>query len=69
METIKLITRTDDTGALRLKLPTHMANREVEVLVVLQPIAEGEQPTDELGWPLDYFEAIDAIEADDPLYS
>ncbi|MCB9457009.1 MAG: hypothetical protein H6671_13560 [Anaerolineaceae bacterium] len=58
METIKLTTRIDDTGTLHLELPTNLANREVEVLVVLQP-------ADPRGWPVGYFEAIDAIEADD----
>ena len=38
METIKLTTRIDDTGKLRLELPTHLANHQVEVLVVVQPI-------------------------------
>ena len=58
METIKLMTRIDNTGTLHLKLPTNLANREVEVLVVLQP-------ADVSSWPVGYFEAIDAIEADD----
>jgi hypothetical protein len=63
METIKLTTRIDDSGKLRLDLPTQLANRQVEVLVVLQPVKEAQ--TDELGWPIGYFEGIDAIEADD----
>ena len=61
METIKLKTYIDNTGTLRLELPTDLANHEVEVLVVLQPTLT---QTDG-GWPNGYFEAIDAIEADD----
>ena len=63
METIKLTTRIDNTGKLRLDLPTQLANRQVEVLVVLHPVQE--EPTDELGWPIGYFDEIDAIKADD----
>ncbi|MBL8132077.1 MAG: hypothetical protein JNL42_09490 [Anaerolineae bacterium] len=63
METIKLTTHIDDTGTLRLELPTQLANRAVEVLVVLHPTTE--QTAVGQGWPVHYFEAIDAIDADD----
>lgn len=63
MDTIKLTTYIDDTGTLRLELPTRLANRVVDVLVVLHPTAE--PVVSELGWPLHFFEAIDAIDADD----
>ncbi|MCI0710474.1 MAG: hypothetical protein L0154_09970 [Chloroflexi bacterium] len=60
METIKLTTQIDDTGTLRLELPAQWANRAVDVLVVLHS-------TTEQGWPSNYFDAIDAIDADDML--
>lgn len=63
METIKLTTRIDDTGRLHLDISTRLPNHNVEVLVVLQPTPE--QPKDMLGWPVDFFETLDAIEADD----
>jgi hypothetical protein len=63
METIKLTTNIDDTGTLRLELPTRLANHEVEVLVVLHPTTE--QVTGAQGWPAHYFEVIDAIDTDD----
>lgn len=63
METIKLTTQIDNTGKLRLDLPTSMANQQVEVLVVLHRVED--EPRDALGWPIGYFEEIDAIEADD----
>ena len=63
METIKLTTHIDNTGTLRLELPTGLANHSVEVLVVLQPTTE--QTVLGQGWPAHYFEAIDAIDADD----
>ena len=63
MDTIKVLTYIDESGTLRLKLPTRLANAEVEVLIVLQP-THVQQP-DASGWPTDYFESIDSIEADD----
>jgi len=65
MQTIKLTTHIDDTGQLHLDLPTQLANRQVEVLVVLQPVKEVQ--TDELGWPIGYFEETYGICADDPI--
>ena len=61
METIKPTTQIDSSGTLRLELPTYLANQDVEVLVVLN--STGKRTA--VGWPVDYFEAIDAIEADD----
>lgn len=63
MDTIKVVTHIDDSGTLRLELPTRLANADVEVLIVLQP-TYAQQP-DIPGWPSDYFEAIDSIEAND----
>jgi len=63
METIKLTTHIDNTGTLHLELPTRLANHAVEVLVVLHPTTE--QTVLGQGWPTAYFEAIDAIDADD----
>lgn len=63
METIKLTTRIGDTGTLRLELPTRLENQAVEVLIVLHPITE--DTAFRQGWPVHYFEDIDAIDADD----
>jgi hypothetical protein len=63
METIKLTTRTDETGTLRLELPTRLANQAVDVLVVLHQTSEHADAS--RGWPAHFFEAIDAIDADD----
>ena len=65
METIKLKTHIDDSGTLRLELPTQLANQNVEVLVVLQPLQE--EPRDALGWPIGYFDEVYGILADDPI--
>lgn len=63
METIKLTTRIDAAGILRVELPAHLANHEVEVLVVLQPVQN--QQLKASNWASGFFEALDAIEADD----
>jgi hypothetical protein len=63
MKMIKLITHIDNTGMLRLELPTQLTNRTVEVVIVLHPT-----PTETsigIGWPERFFETLDAIEADD----
>ena len=65
METIKLKTHIDDSGTLRLELPTQLANQNVEVLVVLQRLQE--EPRDALGWPIGYFDEVYGILADDPI--
>ena len=63
METIKLKTRIGSDGVLRLEMPTRFKDVDTEIVVVLQP--EPDEPRDALGWPVGYFEKIDAIIADD----
>lgn len=60
METIKLQAYVDEGGHLVLDLPLHLANQAVEVTVQVQ-----EAQRDVLGWPVNFFESLDAIEADD----
>lgn len=54
METIKLEAQVTDDGPLKLQLPTGMAKRKLEVLVVIHPVEE--QAVDELGWPIGFFD-------------
>jgi hypothetical protein len=63
METIKLRTRIGSDGMLKLETPTRFKDIETEILLVLQPAQD--EPRDALGWPIGYFEQIDAIDADD----
>jgi len=65
METVKVRTHTDSSGTLRLELPTELVSRDIEVLVVFQPIQGG--PFDDLGWPIGYFEETYGSFAADPL--
>lgn len=63
METIKLKVHIGPDGLLKIEMPTQLRNIETEVVVVLQsPEIEAR---DTNGYPVDYFEAIDAIQADD----
>jgi hypothetical protein len=64
METIKLKTHIGSDGVLKLELPTKLTNRELEVLVVMQPLDE---EVDELGWPIGFFERTYGALADDPI--
>ena len=65
METIKLRTAVGEDGILKLELPTHVTNRELEVLVVMQLLEEEE--VDELGWPKGFFDRTYGSLADDPI--
>jgi hypothetical protein len=65
METIKLKTHVGSDGILKLELPTGVTNRELEVVVVMQPLEEEE--VDELGWPIGFFDRTYGALADDPI--
>jgi len=62
MKTILLQTTIGDDGVLKIETPTEYKNISAEVVLVIQP---AEKDATSLGYPLHYFEAIDAIEADD----
>lgn len=63
METIKLRVHIGSDGILKLEMSTNFKDVDTDVVVVLQPMSQ--KLTNELGWHVDYFETIDAIEADD----
>lgn len=65
METLKLKAHVGDDGLLKLEVPTGQRNREIEVLVVMQPL-NGEE-TDALGWPHGFFDRTYGALADDPI--
>lgn len=71
METIVLKQRAGKNGTLTILVPKRLRDRELEVVVVLQPVSaleptEGEV-LDERGWPLGFFEETYGSLADDPL--
>jgi hypothetical protein len=63
METMKLRTQVDAEGTLHVAVPRHYANQQGEVVVVFQTVSN--TAYDALGYPLDFFARLDAIEADD----
>ena len=65
METLKLKAHVGEDGLLKLEVPTSQRNREIEVLVVMQPI-NGEE-TDSFGWPRGFFDRTYGALADDPI--
>jgi hypothetical protein len=63
MDLIKVRAHVDSDGMLKLEIPTDYADMDLEVALVLQPLPSIE--TNELGLPVNFFESLDAIEADD----
>lgn len=65
MQTITLRARTNSDGVVRLEIPTDLADRDVEIVLVMHPL---EAPlVDSMGYPLGYFEETYGMFADDPL--
>jgi hypothetical protein len=65
MQTMKVRTHVGGDGLLKLELPTSVTDRDMEVVVVMQPISD--IPTDALGWPIGFFDRTYGALADDPL--
>ena len=65
MQTILLKARTDHDGVVKLEVPTNLADREVEIVLVLHPLVP--EPLDEMGYPDGYFEETYGSFANDPL--
>ena len=63
MDLIKVRAHVDSDGMLKLEIPTEYADMDLEVALVLQPLPSAN--TNELGWPVNFFESLDAIQADD----
>lgn len=63
MKTMTIRTRIGADGVLKLELPTDVTNSDVDVVVVMQPVSPAAM-TDN-GYPVDFFEQIDGIDADD----
>jgi len=56
MVAISLKGRVSADGTLELRIPTKFSETDVEVLLVLQPVAAEEGKTAMRGWPDGYFE-------------
>ena len=65
MQTITLKTRADSGGVVKLEVPTDLKDREVEIVLVIQPLDD--EPLDDMGYPIGYFEATYGMFAEEPL--
>jgi hypothetical protein len=65
VQTITLKTHADQDGLVKLVIPTNLAGREVEIVLVMQPLDA--DPVDTMGYPLGYFEDTYGMFADEPL--
>ena len=63
MDLIKVRAHVDSDGILKLEIPTEYADIDLEVALVLQPLPSAD--ANELGWPVNFFETLDRIKADD----
>jgi hypothetical protein len=65
MQTLTLKTCTNKDGLVRLEIPTNIANQDIEIVLVMQAIPD--EPVDEMGYPIGYFEETYGMFADDPI--
>ena len=69
MQSIKLRSRVSSDGILHLNVPVGMADKELEVMVIFQPLEPSAQTKtpQELGWPPGFFEQTYGSCQDDPI--
>ncbi|HEX2623336.1 MAG TPA: hypothetical protein VHL11_24415 [Phototrophicaceae bacterium] len=70
METLKVKAHIGADGVLKLEIPTGLADREVDVVVVMQTTDAPAMDTsamDENGWPIGFFDRTYGALADDPI--
>lgn len=65
MQTITLKAHADHDGIIKLEIPTNLSDHEVEIVLVVQPLAT--EPLDDMGYPAAYFEDTYGSFADAPL--
>jgi hypothetical protein len=69
MQSIKLKKRVGADGVLHLDIPVGITDKEVEIMVIYQPIEipKQQKTPEELGWPLGFFERTYGSCQDDPI--
>lgn len=55
METITLHSRVGADGLVKLQVPVKMTNTELDVVLIVQPVASADQKP---GWPPGFFEEV-----------
>ncbi|BAY20943.1 hypothetical protein NIES2100_06870 [Calothrix sp. NIES-2100] len=69
MQSIKIRSRVGQDGILHLEVPVGLKDKEVEVMVIYQPIeaTTTTKTPEELGWPPGFFEQTYGSCQDDPI--
>ncbi|GAX46315.1 hypothetical protein NIES4075_73360 [Tolypothrix sp. NIES-4075] len=69
MYSIKLTKRVGEDGVLHLDIPVGITDKQVEIMVIYQPIETPKQQKtpEELGWPPGFFERTYGSCQDDPI--
>ncbi len=67
LQSLKLQSHIGQDGILRLELPLDVANTDVEMVIVFQPMPPKHQPSKILGWPSGFFSKTFGSFKDDPL--
>jgi hypothetical protein len=69
MHSIKLKKRIGADGVLHLDIPVGITDKEVEIMVIYQPLETPKQQKtpEELGWPPGFFEQTYGSCQDDPI--
>ena len=65
MQTITLKAHADHSGLVKLEVPTDLADREVEIVLVIQALTTA--PLDNMGYPSGYFDDTYGSFAEAPL--
>ena len=65
MQSITLHSRVGQDGILKLQVPLGLTNTEIEVMVIVQPVAPA--TSDTRGWPPGFFEQTFGCLRDEPL--
>lgn len=75
MQSIRLNSHIGPDGILKLEVPVGMADTDIEVMVIMQPLPKkpaaaatnGTKTPEELGWPPGFFEETYGCMHDTPL--
>lgn len=69
MYSVKLTKHVGEDGILHLDIPVGITDKEVEIMVIYQPIEipKQQKTPEELGWPPGFFERTYGSCQDDPI--
>lgn len=56
MQSITLRSHVGSDGILHLQVPVELTDRDLEVMVIYQPLPSQDKSPDSLGWPPGFFE-------------